>query len=222
MAIVGSLATLYAFTVALPVDSLVKQYNVNRKVADMEAKGYFRVTDHNYESVVYHVINDDWMNKTYKLYPAPLIPFFEENAGALSSYQDALLKKAVCDAGLKPMGVPDMVLTGPYWHPFMKYNQSFAAAERAWLRENNRIEFDRLEKIEEEAEEKERQKQKLMAEKEKIENRKGLIFLLCFLSFIAAFLIYAGIKDPEFLRVFLSFFGIVGVVGVLSILIRSL
>ena len=205
MAIIGSLATLYAFTAALPIDSLIKQYNVNRKVADMEAKGYFKVTDHNYESTVYHVINDDWINKIYKLYPEPLIPFFKENAGALSSYQDALLKKAVCDAGLKPMGVPDMVLTGPYWSPFMKYNQSFAAAERVWLRENNRIEFDRLEKIEKD---KEKEEQRLIEEKTKAEEKKERTFWWWFSLGFAAILITIGIIDPEVLKGLLLLIGI--------------
>jgi hypothetical protein len=188
MAILGSIASLLAVSIAVPLDTLIKRTNVNRKVAEMEARGCFKHTNYDYENLVKDVVIEDWNSGSRELYPKILIPFFEKNAGALFGYQDALTKQKVCDAGYKPMGVPDVVFTGPYWHPFMFYNKDYAAVEREWMHRNEPDELARLDQMRREKEETTRVIEEAVQKKENnsaVWSLVGVIIVICVFMGIA-------------------------------------
>ena len=205
MAILGSIASLLAVSIAVPLDTLIKRTNVNRKVAEMEDRGCFKHTNYDYENLVKDVVIEDWNSGSRELYPKILIPFFEKNAGALFGYQDALTKQKVCDAGYQPMGVPDVVFTGPYWHPFMFYNKSYAAVERKWMQENEPAELARLDNEQSEKEEA-ACKQEEAAQKER--NRSGAWSVIWVILAIAVFGGIVTTIEPGLIGA-LFFFGVI-------------
>jgi len=116
-----SLVLFFVCIVALVIDDKRKTAKVNKKVAEMTARGEFISKNYQFFNKAWQDAEDDWRNDR-KMFPKEYQAYLERNPEAKKSYIEGLVGEQETKAGYKPVLCPSQYDKNTF-DPFKQFDK---------------------------------------------------------------------------------------------------